>query len=79
MSNPPWCGAAVPERISPLGFGEFEIGREMVPPLSTIGVDLEHLGRGAGQVILDLPCDGATGGERPADVGFTLSAPALTL
>ena len=64
---------AVPGRLSVIGFGDFEIGREINPPLTTIRVDFRELGRRAGQLLLEI-----LGGNRSAedwariDVGLSL-------
>ena len=77
----------VPAKLSLMGFGDFEIGRQMVPPLSTIGVDFRGLGQGAASMILDLlhrgPGDESHGGESHGgdskiDVGFTVIARGTT-
>lgn len=47
-------GIDVPGRLSVMGFGDFEIGREINPPLTTIHVDFHALGRRAGELIIDL-------------------------
>ncbi len=61
----------VPERLSLIGFGDFEIGRQVVPALTTIGVDFPTLGARAGSLIVDLL---SRSGPAPGrvDVGFTL-------
>lgn len=71
-------GIDVPERVSLLGFGDFEIGQQMVPPLTTIGVDFPALGRRAGGMIIDLLRHGTAGPEDRVDVGFTLIARGTT-
>ncbi len=71
-------GVAVPQRLSLLGFGDFEIGQQMVPPLSTIGVDFPDLGKRAGAMIVDLLRHGTTGGDERIDVGFNLIARGTT-
>ncbi len=71
-------GFGVPERLSLMGFGDFEIGRQMLPPLTTIGVDFKGLGRRAGGVILDLLRFGANHGGAQLDVGFTVIARGTT-
>ena len=62
----------VPGRLSVLGFGDFEIGQQMVPPLSTIGVDFRGLGNRAATMIIDLLHHGDPAREHRIDVGFTL-------
>lgn len=65
-------GIAVPDDLSVIGFGDFEIGRIINPALTTIGVDFRDLGARAGALLLDLLAEG--GGEEPrvVDVGATL-------
>ena len=72
-------GIRVPEDISLMGFGNFEIGRQCVPSLSTIAVDAKDIGRRTGEMLLRLLRFGAgekagsTEGEPTLiDVGFTL-------
>lgn len=63
-------GLRVPEDISVMGFGDFEIGREINPTLTTIHVDFTALGRRTGAMILEvLAADGATD-PRSVDVGL---------
>lgn len=71
-------GLAVPERLSLLGFGDFDIARQMLPPLTTIGVDFAGLGRRAGAMILELLRPGAGSGGGRIDVGFSLIARGTT-
>lgn len=77
-------GVDVPQRLSLLGFGNFEIGQQMVPPLSTIGVDFPDLGKRAGAMIIELLRHRLTGADDPdltdqrVDVGFTLTARGTT-
>lgn len=47
-------GITVPDDLSVMGFGDFEIGREINPALTTIHVDFKALGRRAGDLILDI-------------------------
>ena len=70
-------GIAVPGRISLLGFGDFDIGQQLVPPLSTIATDFPGMGRAAGRMIVELVMqlrDGAGSAEvdRRLDIGFNL-------
>lgn len=66
---------AVPGRISLLGFGDFEIGRQIVPALSTIAVDFDAIGRQAGRLAAELIHPGPRVGASPVvDVGFSLAA-----
>jgi LacI family gluconate utilization system Gnt-I transcriptional repressor len=63
-------GVSVPDSLSVMGFGDFEIGREINPPLTTIHVDFRALGQRTGQMLLAL-LTGA-GGDAPmiTDVGL---------
>lgn len=47
-------GLRVPDDLSIMGFGNFEIGREINPPLTTINVDFHGLGSQTGRLITDL-------------------------
>ena len=53
---------SIPEQLSVIGFGDFEIGREINPPLTSIRVDFRELGRRAGTLLLDI-----LSGRREAD------------
>lgn len=66
-------GIAVPQDLSVIGFGDFDIGRQINPPLTTIHVDFRTLGQRTGALILDLLS--AEGGARPPqiiDVGLSV-------
>ncbi|MDR6293904.1 MULTISPECIES: LacI family DNA-binding transcriptional regulator [Inquilinus] len=69
-------GIAVPGSLSVLGFGDFEIGDQCVPALSTIGIDAEDIGRRVGELLLRLlPGDAGDHGPTPTavtDVGFKI-------
>jgi len=45
---------AVPGDLSIMGFGDFEIGREINPPLTTVHVDFRALGQRAGSMVREL-------------------------
>jgi LacI family gluconate utilization system Gnt-I transcriptional repressor len=47
-------GIDIPDRLAMVGFGDFDIAAQMVPPLTTIAVEFENLGRQAGAVLLPL-------------------------
>lgn len=47
-------GVSVPDQLSIIGFGDFEIAREVNPALTTIRVDFRDLGQRAGRLVLDL-------------------------
>ena len=55
-----------------MGFGDFEIGAQIVPPLTTIHVDFRALGQRTGRMLLELlTADGSDAPQR-IDVGLTL-------
>jgi LacI family transcriptional regulator, gluconate utilization system Gnt-I transcriptional repressor len=66
-------GVDVPRDLSVMGFGDFEIGREINPPLTTVHVDFRALGERTGQMLLELL---ASSEEEPArrfiDVGLAI-------
>ncbi len=63
-------GVSVPGDLSVIGFGDFEIGREINPRLTTIHVDFRALGQRTGQMILALLSPGASEEPRIIDVGL---------
>jgi LacI family gluconate utilization system Gnt-I transcriptional repressor len=63
-------GVRVPGDLSVMGFGDFEIGREINPPLTTIHVDFRALGQRTGQLILDLMSGRSKGIPQVIDVGL---------
>ena len=65
-------GVAVPEQLSVVGFGDFEIGAEINPPLTTIHVDFHALGLRTGRLILELMPPGPPLAAQIVDVGLTL-------
>jgi LacI family transcriptional regulator, gluconate utilization system Gnt-I transcriptional repressor len=65
-------GVNVPRDLSVMGFGDFEIGREINPPLTTIHVDFRALGLRTGQLILDLLGGGDVATPQVIDVGLTV-------
>ncbi|PIK70995.1 LacI family DNA-binding transcriptional regulator [Methylobacterium frigidaeris] len=64
-------GIRVPQDVRILGFGDFEIGRQCVPRLSTIAVDATEIGRRTGALLLGL-LDGDAGAPAVTDLGFRL-------
>jgi LacI family gluconate utilization system Gnt-I transcriptional repressor len=64
-------GVAIPAALSLIGFGDFEIGRQVLPPLTTIGVDFRSLGEDAGRMVTALLSKGIAIPDR-SDVGFRL-------
>ncbi|WP_307269231.1 LacI family DNA-binding transcriptional regulator [Labrys wisconsinensis] len=66
-------GIRVPEDLSLIGFGDFEIGRQCVPSIDTIRVDAQRIGRRTGELLLALLGKGSPAGEPASlDVGFEL-------
>lgn len=62
---------SVPGAVSVMGFGDFEIGREIVPRLTTIHVDFYGLGKQTGNIILQLFAD-ENEKRRSVDVGLQI-------
>ncbi len=72
-------GIDVPGGLSLLGFGDFEIGQQVVPALSTVSVDFGDLGNRAGRLAVELlqragtaGDEGDVQGDRTVDLGFTV-------
>jgi LacI family transcriptional regulator, gluconate utilization system Gnt-I transcriptional repressor len=63
-------GVRVPEDISVMGFGDFEIGAEINPRLTTIHVDFRGLGQTTGQLLKQLLATGASDVPKVIDVGL---------
>jgi len=63
-------GVRVPADLSVMGFGDFEIGREINPPLTTIHVDFHALGQRTGQLILELMNGTTRNASQIIDVGL---------
>ncbi|TNC14531.1 LacI family DNA-binding transcriptional regulator [Methylobacterium terricola] len=61
----------VPQDVQLLGFGDFEIGRQCVPRISTIAVDPVEIGRRTGDLLIRL-LDGEEGGAAIIDLGIRL-------
>jgi len=64
-------GWAVPGKIGIVGFDDQEMAAEAIPPLTTIRVPREEIGRRAGQMLVDR-LDGKPVEPRRVDVGFSL-------
>jgi LacI family gluconate utilization system Gnt-I transcriptional repressor len=65
-------GIDIPRDLSFMGFGDFEIGREINPPLTTIHVDFKALGQRTANLLLD-QLNGTQGDDvRIIDVGLRL-------
>ena len=65
-------GLNVPADLAVMGFGDFDIGRIINPPLTTVHVDFHDLGRRTGALILDLLAQTSPGAPRRLDVGLTV-------
>lgn len=64
-------GVRVPEDVSLMGFGGFEIGGAVVPALTTVAVDYRAIGERTGTMVLDLLA-GRHDVPRIVDLGVTL-------
>jgi LacI family gluconate utilization system Gnt-I transcriptional repressor len=60
----------VPDDLSIIGFGDFEIGREINPALTTIHVDFRALGQRTGQMLLPLLASDPSDTPQVVDVGL---------
>jgi LacI family gluconate utilization system Gnt-I transcriptional repressor len=65
-------GVEVPRDLSVMGFGDFDIGAQINPALTTIHVDFRALGRTTGQLLLEVLADGAAQTPRVVDVGLSV-------
>ena len=65
-------GIAVPEQLSVMGFGDFEIGKVINPPLTTIHVDFTLLGQRAGAALVDMLARGEPKEPIREDVGLSV-------
>jgi LacI family gluconate utilization system Gnt-I transcriptional repressor len=65
-------GVDVPGRLSVVGFGDFDIGGEINPPLTTIHVDFQGMGQRAGRLLLELTREEADRAPEIVDVGLRL-------
>lgn len=74
-------GLNPPEDLALLGFGDFDIGRQSYPAISTIGVDAKRIGFETGQLLLSI-LDADDGLVVPVstkiDVGFNLQVRSTT-
>lgn len=65
-------GIGIPDRMSIIGFGDFEIGGVINPPLTTIHVDFSGLGRRTGHSLIELLASGGDAPPERVDVGLTI-------
>jgi LacI family gluconate utilization system Gnt-I transcriptional repressor len=65
-------GIRIPQELSVMGFGDFEIGAQIIPPLTTIHIDFRALGRRTGQLLLDLLPADASDAPVMIDVGLSV-------
>jgi LacI family gluconate utilization system Gnt-I transcriptional repressor len=63
-------GIDVPGQLSVMGFGDFEIGAVINPPLTTIHVDFTLLGQRAGAALVDMLASGEPAQAIRDDVGL---------
>jgi len=66
----------VPGDVSILGFGDFELGRQSVPTLSTVRIDAQAIGRRTAELIVATLRDAARPADasRSIDLGYTIEA-----
>jgi LacI family gluconate utilization system Gnt-I transcriptional repressor len=64
-------GVRVPDDVSLVGFGDFDIAAQCVPALTTVAVDAAAMGRRAGRLLLDLLGSVPAAPQR-IDVGFSV-------
>lgn len=66
-------GIAIPDHLSILGFGDFEVGSQCEPAISTVHVDARSIGTYAGELIHDILNDKLpTDHRRFVDVGVSI-------
>ena len=69
-------GIDVPGRIAITGFGDFDIARHLVPPLTTVAVPTRAIGTKAGELLLQRMMPGPRSAieqaGRVVDLGFTI-------
>lgn len=61
---------SMPDQLSIIGFGDFEIGRVINPPLTTIHVDFNGLGQRTGKTLLEILSAANEVAPRREDVGL---------
>ena len=65
-------GIDIPQDLSVVGFGDFEIGRQINPALTTIHVDFRALGQRTGRLLIDTLSNPDAEASTQIDVGLTL-------
>jgi LacI family gluconate utilization system Gnt-I transcriptional repressor len=65
-------GVRVPEDLSVMGFGDFEIGAQINPRLTSIHVDFRGLGETTGRLLKELLGNGAGDVPKVIDVGLSV-------
>lgn len=73
-------GIGVPDRLSIMGFGDFEVGRQCEPSISTVRVDAKGIGLRTGELLRRLLAGATTSGVDAAsvDIGIEIVARATT-
>ena len=64
-------GIRVPEELALIGFGDYELSSQLVPPLTTVAVPSTRIGREAAKIIL-ARLRGEKVGRKKIDLGFEL-------
>ena len=64
------AGIEVPRQLSVLGFGDFEIGSQINPALTTVHVDFKALGQRTGTLLLELLSEEVGGTPQRIDIGL---------
>ena len=62
----------IPRDLAVMGFGDFDIAAEMEPPLTTVGVNFDELGRQTGTLVVELISAGTSAEARVTNVGVSL-------
>ncbi len=68
-------GIKVPHDLAVAGFGDFEIGTQIIPSLTTVHIDCVDIGQRTGQLLLDLlarPLGQAGEDQQVLDLGFEI-------
>ncbi|OYX82643.1 MAG: hypothetical protein B7Y75_06125 [Azorhizobium sp. 35-67-5] len=65
-------GIRVPHDLSLMGFGDFDIGRQCVPALTTVGVDARAIGTRTGELLMTLLNGAPAPQPEIVDMGFRL-------